>query len=55
MVKCLLDHGANWLAVDAEHKTTPQVWADTSATVTNNPNCKEVAAFLADHAAKQVT
>lgn len=53
MVQCLLDHGANWQAVDAEHKTTPQVWAETAAVVTNNPKCQEVAALLSGLAEKQ--
>ncbi len=52
MVKCLLDHGANWQALDAEHKTTPQVWAETAAVVTNNPNCHEVAKLLSELAEK---
>ena len=34
-------------ARDSEHKETPRGWAETSVTVTNNPACMDVAAWLA--------
>ena len=47
MVKLLVEAGADLHARDAEHDATPRGWAETSATITNNPNCMDVAAWLA--------
>ena len=47
MVKRLVAAGADVAALDAQYEGTPHGWAQTSATVTNNPRCAEVAAFLA--------
>ena len=46
MVKYLLRYGADLDAVDEEHETTPLIWAQTALTVTNNPNCGDVADVL---------
>lgn len=46
MVQMLVAAGADVSLVDEEHKTTPLVWAEVSADVTNNPKCSEVAEFL---------
>lgn len=46
MVKLLLANGADPAAVDEEHGTTPLVWAEVSVEVSNNADCREVAAFL---------
>lgn len=47
MVQLLVDHGADLHARDGEHDNTPRGWAETSARITNNPNCMDVAAWLA--------
>ena len=47
MAQLLVEHGADLLARDAEHDATPRGWAETAVTVTNNPACMEVAAWLA--------
>ena len=47
MVKLLVEHGADLRARDAEHDSTPRGWAETAVTVTNNPACMDVAAWLA--------
>ncbi len=47
MVKLLVEAGADVAARDARYDGTPQGWAETSVTVSNNPECAEVAAFLA--------
>jgi ankyrin repeat protein len=47
MVKLLVDHGADLHARDGEHDSTPRGWAETSAKITNNPSCMDVAAWLA--------
>jgi len=46
MVQLLAEHGADLLARDAEHNATPRGWAETGATITNNPRCMDVAAWL---------
>jgi ankyrin repeat protein len=46
MVQILVAAGADPALLDEEHKTTPLVWAETSADVTNNPKCTEVAEYL---------
>ena len=47
MVKLLADHGADLHARDGEHDATPRGWAETAVSVTNNPDCAGVAAWLA--------
>ena len=47
MVDLLLGAGADLHARDAEHDATPRGWADTSVTVTRNPEAASVAAYLA--------
>lgn len=47
MAKLLVDAGADLHARDGEHDATPRGWAETSVTITNNPNCADVAAWLA--------
>jgi ankyrin repeat protein len=46
MVQILVAAGADPALIDDEHQTTPLVWAETSAEVTNNPKCTEVAEYL---------
>jgi ankyrin repeat protein len=46
MVKLLVDHGADLHARDGEHDATPRGWAETAITITNNPDCAGVAAWL---------
>ena len=46
MVQMLVAAGADPSLLDEEHRTTPLVWAETSAEVTNNPKCIEVAEYL---------
>ncbi len=46
MVKLLLANGADPAALDDEHGKTPRVWAEVSVEVTNNTDCREVAAYL---------
>jgi ankyrin repeat protein len=47
MVKLLVDAGADTAARDPEHDNTPAGWANVAIEVTNNPDCKEVADYLA--------
>jgi len=47
MVKFLVAAGADVSARDPEHDNTPAGWAEVSVEVTNNPNCKDVAQYLA--------
>jgi ankyrin repeat protein len=47
MVKLLVDAGADIAARDPEHDNTPAGWAEVAIEVTNNPDCKEVADYLA--------
>jgi ankyrin repeat protein len=47
MVKLLVDAGADITARDPEHNNTPAGWAKVAIDVTNNPDCKEVADYLA--------
>ena len=47
MVQLLVEAGADPAARDTEYDGTPRGWAETSVTVTNNPKCGEVAAWLA--------
>lgn len=47
MVKLLVEAGADPQARDAQYDGTPLGWAETSVTVSNNPRCAEVAAWLA--------
>lgn len=46
MVRLLVAAGADLTARDGEHDNTPQGWAEVALTVTNNPRCVEVAAWL---------
>jgi len=47
MVKLLVDAGADTAARDPEHNNTPAGWAEVAIEVTNNPNCRDVADYLA--------
>ncbi len=47
MVRLLVEAGADVRARDAEHDATPQGWPETSVTITGNPHCAGVAAWLA--------
>jgi len=47
MVKLLVEAGAELSARDAQYDATPQGWAETSLTVTNNPDCRDVADYFA--------
>jgi ankyrin repeat protein len=47
MVKLLVDAGADITARDPEHDNTPAGWAKVAIDVTNNPDCKDVADYLA--------
>jgi ankyrin repeat protein len=47
MARLLVEAGADLHARDAEHDTTPRGWAETSATITSNAGCVDVAAWLA--------
>jgi ankyrin repeat protein len=51
MVKLLALHGADLHARDGEHDATPRGWAETAITITNNPDCAGVAAWLASQGA----
>ena len=46
MARLLVGAGADLAARDEEHDGTPLGWAEVSIDVTNNPRCKEVAAYL---------
>jgi hypothetical protein len=46
MVRLLVELGADPAARDGQYDNTPLGWAETSATVTNNPRCGTVAAWL---------
>lgn len=48
MVRLLVEAGADPRARDRQYDNTPQGWAETAMTVTNNPQCAEVAAWLAE-------
>jgi ankyrin repeat protein len=47
MARLLVEAGADLSARDDEHDGTPARWAEVAITVTNNPNAKEVADYLA--------
>jgi ankyrin repeat protein len=47
MVALLVEAGADRHARDEEHDNTPEGWARTAVTVTNNPACADVVAYLA--------
>ncbi len=47
MVRLLVAAGADIAARDREHDNDPEGWARVALTVTNNPRCAEVAAWLA--------
>jgi hypothetical protein len=47
MVQLLAGQGADLRARDGEHDNTPRGWAETSARITRNPACMDVAAWLA--------
>jgi hypothetical protein len=47
MVRLLVDAGADVTARDPEHNNTPAGWAKVAIEVTNNPDCRDVAAYLA--------
>jgi ankyrin repeat protein len=46
MVRLLVALGADPAARDEQYQGTPLGWAETSVTITNNPRCAEVAAWL---------
>ena len=46
MAMLLVGAGADLVARDEEHHGTALGWAEVSADITNNPRCKEVAAYL---------
>jgi ankyrin repeat protein len=50
MVELLVDAGADPLARDAEHDSTPRGWAETSLAITRHAACAEVARFLSARA-----
>jgi ankyrin repeat protein len=47
MAKLLVEAGADVSARDDEHNGTPARWAEVAITVTNNPNARDVADYLA--------
>jgi len=46
MTKLLVAAGADVEARDEEHDNTPAGWAEVAITVSNNPNCRDVADYL---------
>jgi hypothetical protein len=46
MVRLLVEDGADPAARDRQYDNRPRGWAETAVTVTNNPGCAEVAAWL---------
>jgi ankyrin repeat protein len=48
MVKLLVEAGADITARDPEHDNTPAGWAKVAIDVSNNPDCKDVADYLAE-------
>ena len=46
MARRLVEVGADVQARDPEHHHTPAGWARVAITVTNNPTCADVAAYL---------
>jgi ankyrin repeat protein len=46
MARMLVAAGADTTALDEKYEAPPRGWAETAATVTNNPKCVEVAAWL---------
>jgi ankyrin repeat protein len=46
MVKLLVAAGADIHALDREHNGKPSGWAEFSAEITNNPDCREIADYL---------
>ena len=50
MVELLVEAGADLRARDARYDAPPWGWATTAVTVTNNPQCREVADWLAERA-----
>ncbi len=46
MARLLVEHGADSSLHDEEHDNTPLGWAEVSRTITNNPECAEVAEYL---------
>ncbi|MEA3028767.1 MAG: hypothetical protein QOG13_92 [Sphingomonadales bacterium] len=50
MVKLLAEAGADLSMRDARHDAPPWGWATTAITVTNNPDCRDVADWLAERA-----
>ena len=47
MVRMLVEAGADAGLLDEEHVNTPLGWSEVSRTVTNNPDCDLVTAYLA--------
>ena len=47
MVRMLVEAGADAALLDEEHVNTPLGWSEVSRTVTNNPDCDRVTAYLA--------
>ena len=47
VVQLLVSSGADVATRDDEHHETPRGWAETAVTVRNDPNCKDVADYLA--------
>ncbi|MBV9881823.1 MAG: ankyrin repeat domain-containing protein [Sphingomonadaceae bacterium] len=47
MVRLLVEAGADLAALDEQYRAPPWGWATTAITVTNNPDCRAVADWLA--------
>jgi ankyrin repeat protein len=47
LVQLLVEAGADVIARDREHNNTPRGWAETAVTVRNDPQCREIADYLA--------